>query len=231
MAEYGQFCPVAKATDIVGERWTVLILRELLLGTTRYNEFQRGLSRISPTLLSKRLKTLEEAGLIVRKRPPGKKNYEYHLTACGRELEPLIECLAVWGMRWARGQMTDTELDVEFLMWDLRRRLQTDRLPDGETVLCFIFDELEQFKTWWMVARGQDVDLCSENPGKDVDLYITSNVRDLVKVWRGDVAMGTALRNKLIRTQGNRHLAKTMPDWLGICLYSDIGPADQNGIG
>ena len=225
MPEYGQFCPVAKATDIIGERWTVLILRELLLGTTRYNEFQRGLSRISPTLLSKRLKTLEEKGLVVRKRPPGNRNYEYHLTACGRELEPLIEHLAVWGMRWARGQMTDTELDVEFLMWDLQRRLQTDHLPDGETVLCFVFDELERFKTWWLVANVEGVDLCSEDPGKEVDLYINTQVRDLATVWRGDVPLQSARREKLIRTHGNTHLARTMPDWLGICLYADVSPA------
>ncbi len=227
MAEYGQFCPVAKATDIIGERWTVLILRELLLGTTRYIDFQRGLSRISPTLLSKRLKALEEKGLIMRKRSPGQKNHEYFLTACGRELEPIIEHLAVWGMRWARGQMTDSELDVEFLMWDLQRRLQTDRLPDGETVLCFTFDELKQFKTWWLVACGEEVDLCTENPGKDVDLYINTRVRDLVKVWSGDLDLKKALRDKLVRTHGNTHLARTMPAWLGICLYADIRPAEK----
>ena len=227
MAEYGQFCPVAKASDIIGERWTVLILRELLLGSKRYNEFLHGLSRISPTLLSKRLKTLEEKGLIVRKRPPGQKNHEYYLTACGRELEPLIEHLAVWGMRWARGQLADSELDVEFLMVDLQRRLQTDHLPDGETVLCFTFNELETFKTWWMVACENEVDLCTENPGKEVDLYINSGVRDMVKVWRGDLALRKALREKLVRTQGNRHLIRTMPDWLGICLYADIKPAQN----
>ena len=226
MPEYGQFSPVAKATDIIGERWTVLILRELLLGTTRYNDFQRGLSRISPTLLSKRLKTLEEKGLVVRKRQSGNRHHEYHLTACGRELEPLIEHLAVWGMRWARGQMTDTELDVEFLMWDLQRRLQTDRLPDGETVLCFVFEELERFKTWWLVASTEGVDLCSENPGKEVDLYISTQVRDLAAVWRGDVPLQTARRDKQVRTHGNSHLARTMPDWLGICLYADVAPAE-----
>ena len=226
MPEYGQFCPVAKASDIIGERWTVLILRELLLGTTRYNDFQRGLSRISPTLLSKRLKMLEDKGLIVRTRSPGARSHEYHLTACGRELEPLIEHLAVWGMRWARGQMTDIELDVEFLMWDLQRRLQSERLPDGETVLCFTFDELERFKTWWLVACGENVDLCSEDPGKEVDLYINSTVRDLANVWRGDVPMKKALREKSIRSHGNIHLTRTMPDWLGICLYADIGVAD-----
>lgn len=225
MPEYGQFCPVAKASDIIGERWTVLILRELLLGTTRYNDFQRALSRISPTLLSKRLKMLEGKGLVVRKRPPGARSYEYHLTACGRELEPIIEHLAVWGMRWARGQMTDVELDVEFLMWDLQRRLQTDRLPDGETVLCFEFDDLERFSTWWLVAGQGQVDLCSENPGKDVDLYIRSSVRNLAEVWRGDVPMAKALRSKAIQTHGNVHLARTIQEWLGICLYADVAAA------
>jgi DNA-binding HxlR family transcriptional regulator len=227
MAEYGQFCPVAKASDIIGERWTVLILRELLLGTTRYNELLRGLARISPTLLSKRLKTLEEKGLIVRKRPSGQKSHEYYLTACGRELEPIIEHLAIWGMRWARGQLADSELDVEFLMVDLQRRLQTDRLPDGETVLCFTFNELETFKTWWMVVCGKEVDLCTENPGKEVDLYINSGVRDMVKVWRGDLTLRKALREKLVRTQGNKYLIRSMPDWLGICLYADIKPVQH----
>ena len=227
MSTYGQFCPVAKASDIIGERWTVLILRELLLGTTRFNDFQRALSRISPTLLSKRLKELEKKGLIVRKRTPGQERHEYQLTACGRELEPIIEHLAVWGMRWARGQMTDSELDVEFLMWDMQRRLQTDHLPNGETVLCFAFDELDKFKTWWLVACGGEVDLCTESPGKDVDLYINTRVRTLAEVWRGDLDLKSALRDKTVRAHGNMHLARTMPDWLGICLYADVKPADR----
>jgi len=227
MAEYGQFCPVAKASDIIGERWTVLILRELFLGTRRYNEFQRGLSRISPTLLSKRLKSLEKNGLIVRKSPPGQKSHEYYLTESGRELEPLIEHLAVWGMRWARGQLDDNELDVEFLMRDLQRRLQTDCLPDGETILCFTFSELETFRNWWMVASEGEVDLCTENPGKDVDLYISSSVRDMVKVWRGDLGLKKALQENLIRAHGNTRLERSMPHWLGICLYADIKPAQM----
>ena len=227
MSEYGQFCPVAKASDIIGERWTVLILRELLLGTTRFNDFQRALSRISPTLLSKRLKELEKKGLIVRKRSPGLERHEYQLTACGRELEPIIEHLAVWGMRWARGQMSDSELDVEFLMWDLQRRLQIDHLPNGETVLCFTFDELEKFKTWWLVAGAGEVDLCTESPGKEVDLYINTRVRTLAEVWRGDLDLKEALREKEVRAHGNMHLARTMPEWLGICLYADVKPAEK----
>ena len=121
--------------------------------------------------------------------------------------------------------MTDSELDVEFLMWDLQRRLQTDQLPGGETVLCFVFDEQERFKTWWLVACQDGVDLCSENPGKEVDLYINTTGRDLAGIWRGDVSIATALRQKIIRTHGNVGLARSIQNWLGICLYADIEPA------
>lgn len=231
MTSYGQFCPVAKATEVIGEKWTMLILRELLLGTTRFNDFQRALSRISPTLLTKRLKHLERRGIIVRRRMPGQKVYEYRLTAAGRELAPLIDLLAAWGMRWARGQMTDDELDVEFLMWDLQRRLNTEHLPDGRTVLCFTFEELEQFRDWWIVVAGGEVDLCTEDPGGDVDLYIATDVRTLVEVWEGDRDLRRALRGGAIRVHGVRHLARTMPDWLGLCAVRGIERADPALLG
>ncbi len=222
MSTYGQFCPVAKATEIIGEKWTVLILRELLLGSTRYSELQRALSRISPTLLSRRLRMLEDKGLLVRKSPPGQRSTEYQLTPCGRELQPLIEHLAVWGMRWARGQMSDDELDVEFLMWDLQRRLQTNNLPNGETVLCFNFDELQEHKTWWLLVSQCEVDLCTENPGREVDLYINSTVRTLVEIWHGDLDLRQALRQQRLRTQGKKQLARSMPEWLGISPFAGV---------
>ena len=142
MVDYGQFCPVAKATELIGERWTLLIIRELVLGTHRFSDFQRALSRISPSLLTKRLKDLEKAGIIIRKTQQGRRGYQYFLTPAGRQLAPVIEHLATWGMRWARSQLTDDELDIEFLMWEIQRRLDSEALPDGETVLCFIFEEL-----------------------------------------------------------------------------------------
>lgn len=182
MTSYGQFCPIAKATEIVGDKWTMLILRELLVGTTRFNDFQRSMSRISPTVLNKRLKILETKGVIIRKRQSGLKRYDYLLTAMGRELEPVVENLAIWGMRWARGQMTNDELDVELLMWDLRRRIDASSLPDGETVICFTFTDLDKHKTWWLVFNGEDVDLCTESTGKDVDIYISSDLRTLVEI-------------------------------------------------
>jgi DNA-binding HxlR family transcriptional regulator len=204
----------------------LLILRELFLGSHRYNEFQRALSRISPSLLTKRLKQLESAGVIVRKVQQGRKGHDYFLTPAGKQLAPIVEHLATWGMRWARGQLSDDELDVEFLMWDIQRRLQTDMLPDGETVLCFIFDGLPKFNNWWLVVRNDEVDLCTENPGKDVDLYLRTSLRSMVEIWNGDIEIKAALRKELVKTQGNTKLAKTIPDWLGICLYADIRPGD-----
>jgi len=226
MTGYGQFCPVSKATEIIGEKWTLLILRELLLGTTRFNEFQRSLSRISPTLLTKRLKHLEEKGILIRRKLSGQKGYEYRLTAAGKEFGPMMDLLAEWGMRWARGQMSDDELDVEFLMWEIQRRLQTQDLPDGETVICLTFDELTKHKTWWLIVDNDSVDLCTEDPGKDVDLYLTSDVRTLAEVWGGDLDLRKALRADRIRAHGLRHLIRTMPEWFGLCPVAHVRPAD-----
>jgi DNA-binding HxlR family transcriptional regulator len=225
MADYGQFCPVAKATEIVGERWTLLIVRELMLGTCRFNDFQRALSRISPTLLNQRLKSLEAQGIVIKKKKSGRQGYEYRLSASGKELAPLVETLAIWGMRWARGQMTDAELDVEFLMWDLQRRLQTEHLPGGETIICFIFAELGSLKNWWMVVNEDNVDLCTQDPGKDVDIYIESTVRALAEVWKGDVELKKALADGGIKTHGVRVLERSISKWLGLCLYKDVRPA------
>jgi DNA-binding HxlR family transcriptional regulator len=226
MSGYGQFCPVAKATEIIGEKWTLLVLRELLLGTTRFNDFQRALSRMSPTLLAKRLRRLEECGIVIRKKLSGQRGYEYRLTAAGKELSSLVEILAVWGMRWARGQLTDEELDVEFLMRELQRRLQVESLPDGPTVICIVFDDLTKHSRWWLLVENNVVDLCTEDPGKEVDLYLSSSVRTVVEVWEGDLDIRAALRNGSIKAHGMRHLISTMPDWFGVCLYKDVRPGD-----
>ena len=228
MNSYGQFCPVAKATEVVGEKWSLLILRELLMGTYRFNDFQRSMSRISPTILTKRLKHLEECGVVVKKRLSGQKGYEYRLTPAGKELEPLIETLAVWGMRWARGRMSDDELDVELLMWDIHRRIVTHNLPDGQTVLCFSFKDLDKHKTWWLVIEGEDVDLCTEDTGKDVDLYVTTELRTMVEIWEGDADLKKAIRDETVLAIGDKSLIRTMPDWFGLCAFADIRPMDSH---
>ena len=225
--DYGQFCPVAKASEVLAERWVLLIVRELMLGSHRFSELQRGLSRISPSLLSKRLKELEVAGILVSKQQKGGRNREYYLTPAGKELQPMIEHLAVWGMRWAKGQLRDEELDVEFLMWDIQRRIDRDCLPDGEWTFCFIFEDMPNFNNWWLLVKDSGIDLCTENPGVDVDLYVRSTLRDLVRVWDGELTTKSALRKKIINTQGNQKLSRSMPDWLGVSPFSDVDAADH----
>jgi len=225
MTSYGQFCPVSKATEIIGEKWTLLIVRELLLGTCRFNDFQRSMSRISPTVLNKRLKFLEEAGIILKKRKSGQKGFEYRLTPMGKELEAVIEHVAIWGQRWARGQMADEELDVELLMWDIHRSIKTDGLPDGETVLSFTFNDLQKHKHWWLIVARDDVDLCTEDPGKDVDLYVASDLRNMVEVWLGDADLKAAIASERILVTGSESLARSMTDWFSLSTYAGVRPA------
>ena len=216
MKSYGQFCPIAKSAEIIGDPWSILIVRELLLGSSRFNLLQRGLPRISPTVLNTRLKELEARGIIVKRRLSGQRGHDYRLTAAGRELSAVVDALAVWGMRWARDRMAAEDFDVSFLMFDIQRRIDTAALPDGETVLCFSFTDLDAFARWWLICRGPDVDLCSEDPGKDVDCYVTASSRDLTGVWMGDLPLAKALRSETIQLVGDAHLRRAFPRWFAL---------------
>jgi DNA-binding HxlR family transcriptional regulator len=229
MLEYGQFCPVSKAAEILGEKWTLLIVRELLLGSTRFSQLQRAMSRISPTVLNKRLDSLQRAGLIVRKRIPGQRGYEYHLTEAGRELFPIVLQIAKWGMRWARGQMSNSELDVNLLMMDIERRLDTSKLPGGQTILQFRFTDLKRYGEWWIKIKGDDVDLCTENPGHDVDVYFTTDLRTMTEVWMGDISVKQAQSEKRLKIVGPSVYLKNLQSWLGLYLFSEIRPAGDPG--
>ena len=220
MKRYGQFCPVAKSAEIMGSPWSLLIVRELLLGSTRFNALQKGLPRISPTVLNTRLKELEEHGVLIKRRLSGLRGHEYRLTAAGRELSTVIEAFAVWGMRWARDEMAADDLDVTFLMFDIQRRIDTDALPDGETVLGFTFTDLDVFGRWWLVCRDGEVDLCYADPGKDVDCYITSASRDLIDVWMGDLALSKALQSEAIQVIGERHIARAFAKWFKLAVFA-----------
>jgi DNA-binding HxlR family transcriptional regulator len=213
MRRYGQFCPIAKSAEIIGDPWSILIVRELLLGSTRFNALQRGLPRISPTVLNTRLKELEERGVLVKRRLDGQRGHAYHLTAAGRELAAVVEALAVWGMRWAREEMGPEDLDVSFLMFDIQRRIDRAALPDGETVLGFLFTDLTKFCRWWLICRPGDTDLCTEDPGKDVDCYVTASSRDLIGVWMGDIPLAQAMRTGRIQLTGERHLRQSFAKW------------------
>jgi len=225
--KYGQFCPIAKATEILGERWTILIIRELLLGTSRFSDFQRALSQISPTLLTQRLGQLVDHGLVIRKPSPAGKRPEYFLTASGKELGPIISELAVWGMRWARGQMSDEELDVELLMYDICRRLDPATLPGGVTVLHFDFGQLDKFARWWIVAEEDRRELCVHPPGREADACIRTDVRTLVEIYSGDRTVANARREDRLTVSGSPVLARTVSQWMPVSSVAHIRPGTQ----
>jgi DNA-binding HxlR family transcriptional regulator len=221
---YGQFCPVSKAAEVLGERWTILIIRELLLGTTRFRDFQRALSQISPTLLTKRLNQLQECGLVVRKTAPGQRRTEYQPMPAAKELKPIIFGLGKWGMRWARGQMNDDELDVELLMYDLHRRIDATQLPGGRTVIKFLFRGLPKFGHWWIVFENGTRELCVENPGKELDVQLTTDLRTMARIWAGDMEIRVAKKTGQIQLTGDPILIRTVSDWLRPGLFAHVRP-------
>jgi DNA-binding HxlR family transcriptional regulator len=229
MRQYGQFCPIAKSAEIIGDPWSILIVREMLLGSSRFNVLQRGLPRISPTVLNTRLKELEERGVIIKRRLNGQRGHAYHLTAAGRELSAVVEALAIWGMRWARDEMGPDDRDVSFLMFDIQRRINKSALPDVETVLCFQFTDIKKknFRYWWLIFKGDEVDLCYEDPGKDVDCYVTSSSRDMIDIWMGDIPLSESLQNGRIQLTGERHLCRTFSRWFTLSAMAKTARPTQ----
>lgn len=223
---YSQFCPIAKAAEVLGERWTILIIRELLLGSTRFSDLQRALSKISPTLLTKRLIQLEDCGLVIRKKLPGQQRTDYHLTAAGRELLPVVTGLGEWGMKWARGQMTDDELDVELLMFDLGRRIDGKQLPGGGHIIQFVFSGLAKFAQWWIVIEADGTrEVCAENPGKDADMLLRTDLRTMTEIWAGDVELRAAKKDGRLQLSGDPLLIRTLALWLRTGTFAAIRPA------
>lgn len=195
MFRHGQCCPISRALEVLGERWTLLVLRELMLGSTQFNPLQRGLRRVSPTTPSKRLAELQQAGLVVRKRIARPEGHAFHLTPAARELQPVLLGLGESGMRWARGQVADAELDVGLPMADIERRIDRRGLPAGRTVLHFRFTDLDRDAQRWLKIDGDEGELCLDDPGDDVDVHYASTLRTMTEVWMGDVSLHEAQRS------------------------------------
>ena len=222
---YNQFCPISMAAEIICSRWTLLVLRELLLGSTRFNELRRGLPSMSPALLSKRLKDLEAAGIVMRiaaERDPDV--LEYHLTEAGRELRPIIEGIGVWGHRWVTTEATLKNLDANLLMWDIRRNINTDPIPPRRTTIQFIFnDRLPTERNYWLIVEpGKEIDLCLVDPGFDVDLYLSTDLRTMTEIWLGYTAVGRAYEDGRVLLTGNSKLAADLRTWLKLSVFAKV---------
>lgn len=216
---YGQFCPVSMASEILCSRWTTLVVRELLAGTTRFNDLRRGVPRMSPALLSKRLKELEKAGVVAVVRRNGG-TAEYHLTPAGEELRDVIMGLGFWGARWVESQLSLRNLDPSLLMWDMRRHLNPEPLPPHRCTIQFLYPELpEKQKNWWLVIDG-DVDLCSFDPGFEVDLLVRSSLKSMTAIWMGLARVSAEIDAGSLELDGDPSIARAMQQWLGLSPFA-----------
>lgn len=217
---YGQFCTVARGAEVLGERWTPLVIRELLCGSTRFNEIRRGVPRMSPSLLTKRLRRLEELGVLRRVETAGASTY--HLTEAGEELRPLIVGLGHWGARWVGSRLAEGQLDVGFLMWDVRRFARLDRFPhDRRVVIHFLFPEARpRERHWWLVVQAGEADLCRDDPGHDLTLEVESTVRALTEVWVGERSPAEVLGAREVRVVGPAGDADRFWEWLGASMFA-----------
>ena len=223
IGSYRQFCPVAMAAEILCTRWTVVLLRELIAGSTRFNELRRGVPRMSPSLLSQRLKDLETAGIVVRIASRSERGaFEYQLTPAGRELRPIVEAFGIWGQRRIQADLSLQHLDAQLLMWDMRRNLNTTPMPAHRSVVQFAYPELPAAqRLWWLIVDPQEgVDLCSIDPGFDVDLYVSVDLRTMTAIWMGLDTVRAAVASRRMLLTGDRQLAAAMQSWLGLSPFA-----------
>lgn len=226
MKGYGQFCPIAKASEVLGERWTHLVIRELGAGSDTFNDLRKGLPLMSPSLLSTRLKSLENSGIANRKENKG--NVRYSLTKAGEELMPIILQLGTWGHRWVRSDLTKDDLDPSLLIWDIHRNIAADFFKGERSTVKFEFtDYVSKYRYWWIVIKDNDVDVCLKDPGFEMDLTISTDLKTLTAIWMGDTTIMKSMREKLVEVSGSSYLRKNIAVWLGTNYYGDVKPAKK----
>jgi len=213
---YGQFCPVAKAAEVLCERWTPLVLRELMYGSTRFSDLARGVPLMSRAMLAQRLREMEADGVIAVRRDDKGQGIDYRLTEAGEGLRPAIEAMGMWAQRFGRGRIDAQDLDDGLLIWSFRRALRKERLPRERVVLRFDFRGLPvgriSQRSWWLIATKEDVDVCQKDPGFDVDVVVKANLRSMVDVWLGTQSYASAVREGAIAVEGASELRRAIPD-------------------
>ncbi len=223
---YGQFCPIAMACETFAERWTPLILRELLFGARRFSEIRQGMPLISRTLLSQRLRELEDAGIVASQPLARGRGREYRPTPAAEEFREVLERLGAWGQRWARGQFDPDNLDLKLLMWNVGRRIDVRRLPARRVVVRFDFRAFparcRSFQTCWLVLAREGVDVCLKDPGFEVDLVVTADAAAMARVWTGATTFAQAVRSGGLQVDGSRDLVRAFPSWLLLSHFAHV---------
>jgi DNA-binding HxlR family transcriptional regulator len=212
MAEYGSFCPVAVASDVLADRWTPLIVRELVLGNTRFNDIARGLPGISRSLLVQRLKHLERKGVVETWPLATGRGSEYRLTPAGKDLEPVLIALGRWAVNWLYSDLDSSDIDPVTLTWWLHRRVDTPRLPDSRVVVQFDHTEPERMTLWMVLDRGEP-SVCMQHPGFETDVHVVCKTHDLARVFSGEETWPDAVRREWIRVTGPKGLVNALPRW------------------
>lgn len=217
---YGQFCPVSMASEILCSRWTTLVVREMLCGSTRFNDLRRGLPKMSPALLSKRLKELQQSGVVTVSRAPNG-SADYRLSEAGEDLRPLIMGLGNWAQRWMESRLSLKNLDPSLLMWDMRRGLNVKALPDRRSTIQFLYSELPPSQqSWWLVVEAGAVDLCNFDPGHELDLLVRSSLRSMTAIWMGLTTIKKESESGDLAIEGDPSLACSMQQWLGLSAFA-----------
>jgi DNA-binding HxlR family transcriptional regulator len=222
--DYGEACPVSMATSILAERWTLQIIREMFLGSTKYSQFQKYMPNISPTLLKNRLCTLEDTGIIMRKKTATQGRYDYFLTPSGKALGPVLTEIGKWGMRYANSGMTEKANTVYGLMRDLSGALDISELPSCDVTLQFNFTANEESHKQYINIHNSQAQFCSKDLGFEVDVYITSTIKDMTKIWYGELAMSKAIEDKKMLVVGNSQYTQNITKWLRISSFTGDNP-------
>ena len=226
MKSYGQFCPVAKASQLFCQRWTPILVRDLAGGPLRFSDLQRGAPLMSPTLLSRRLKELEAEGVIERELEGGKPRYA--LTESGRELIPVVVALGTWGQRWTRRHLQKDEVDLGLFLWAFERSVNPSAFRRKLTVVeLTLFDQPRRKRKWWFLNEPDSVELCLEEPGYDINLFVESSLRDMIYIWRGDLKLAQALDEGRVELDGPRSLQRAFRSWCGLSSLAGVEPASD----
>ena len=205
MIRYGQFCPVAKAAEVFGDRWTPIIMRELCFGTRGFGDLLGAAPLISRTVLAQRLKELADAGVVHIESKPKGKGHLYRLTRAGEDFRPIVELLSVWGQRWGQGMIDPDDFDPGMLVWGMRRQIDLAQIPAQGFVIRFDFRGIPSNRSpryWWLVMRPDDIEVCLKAPARNVDVVVAADLATFSKVWLGYTGLAAALASGKISLTG-----------------------------